>query len=66
MLTPLDMLMLLGLDINAASQKTNQPKIKHSRLSDYNSSVPISNNEVKNIGSSGFIQLVFVRTLIKG
>ena len=57
--------MLLGLDINAASQRADQPKIKHLRLSYYNSHALISNVEVNNIGSSDFIRLVFVKTLMK-
>ena len=57
--------MSLDPGIKAAKQKVNLPKILHSHLSYYNSTAPITNVEVKNIGSGGFTQLISVRTIIK-
>ena len=57
--------MLFGPGSKAAMQRANQPEMKHSRLSYHNNRAPISNDEVKNIGSAGYIQLIFERTVIK-
>ena len=57
--------MLFGYGIEAAMQRANQSEMKHSRLSCYNNRAPISNDEVKNIGSAGHIQLIFEITVIK-
>ena len=47
------------------SQAKSKHKIKHMQLSYYDSRAPISNVKVKNISSAGFIQLIFVSTVIK-
>ena len=45
--------MLLGPGINASMQRANSSKMKHLRLSYYNSRAPIGNVEVTNFKSAG-------------
>ena len=60
--------MLLGPGINAAKQKATNPKLntrgKVMTIAAANNE-SISSVEFKNIGSAGFIQLIFVRIVIK-
>ena len=64
-LTPLNVRMLLGSGINVARQRPNLPHRSTLSYVIQKAGSPIKIVEFKNIGSAGFTQLIFVRTVIK-